>query len=352
MSYPYELEKWRDKISNKHICPRCKKRTFVRYVPTDAELPTLGEDVGKCDRKDKCDYHKTPKEYFIEHPEKSPWQKNANRSVVSHASKPIVKPAEQPAPPKPIWRYDPELMQSTMRMYHANNFALWLESIFGREEALRLLTLYLVGTSRKWSGANIFWQVDAQLHIRGGKIMLYNAANGKRVKKPFNYISWVHVDMPVPDTHRWEQCLFGSHLLSLYPYHTVGIVESEKTAIICTHFMPQIVWLATGGKSSNLKPETCECLRGRKVILVPDLGSEQEWSAKLPMLRSIAANVELSAILTDNATEEQRRQGLDIADFLLQKETPQMILNSMIARHPYLQKFIDDLDLHLVEDTD
>ena len=49
------------------------------------------------------------------------------------------------------------------------------------------------------------------------------------------------------------------------------------------------------------------------------------------------------------ATDEQRRQGLDIADFLLMEDTPQMILAKMIQRNPALQLLIDELDLALVE---
>lgn len=38
------------------------------------------------------------------------------------------------------------------------------------------------------------------------------------------------------------------------------------------------------------------------------------------------------------ATEEQRSQGLDIADFLLMEDTPQMILQKMIDRRPLLYR--------------
>ena len=51
------------------------------------------------------------------------------------------------------------------------------------------------------------------------------------------------------------------------------------------------------------------------------------------------------------ATDEQRKQGLDIADFLLMKDTPQMILQRMIDKNPVLQKLIDELDLVLVDES-
>lgn len=49
----------------------------------------------------------------------------------------------------------------------------------------------------------------------------------------------------------WElsQCLFGEHLLALYPGKPMGLVESEKTAVIAAGLMPKYVWVATGGRS-------------------------------------------------------------------------------------------------------
>lgn len=53
----------------------------------------------------------------------------------------------------------------------------------------------------------------------------------------------------------------------------------RKTAIICSGVMPEYVWLATGGKQ-NFKAEKCECLKGRKVILYPDLGAFEDWKTR------------------------------------------------------------------------
>ena len=54
-------------------------------------------------------------------------------------------------------------------------------------------------------------------------------------------------------------------------------------------------------------------------------------------------------MLEDMATDEQRSQGLDIADFLLAVPTRRQILRQMIARNPCIQQLIDELDLELVE---
>ena len=44
------------------------------------------------------------------------------------------------------------------------------------------------------------------------------------------------------------QCLFGEHLLTRYLERIVALVEAEKTAVIGAGFIPEYVWLATGGR--------------------------------------------------------------------------------------------------------
>ena len=45
------------------------------------------------------------------------------------------------------------------------------------------------------------------------------------------------------------QCLFGEHLLTRYRERIVALVEAEKAAVIGAGFIPEYVWLATGGRS-------------------------------------------------------------------------------------------------------
>jgi len=67
-----------------------------------------------------------------------------------------------------------------------------------------------------------------------------------------------------------QQCFFGEHLLTIYPDKYVGIVESEKLAIIASCIMPELVWLAAGNLN-GLSIEKCQTLKGREIILYPDL---------------------------------------------------------------------------------
>ena len=68
------------------------------------------------------------------------------------------------------------------------------------------------------------------------------------------------------------------------------------------------------------------------------------------MLANVCRFVSVSTVLEDMATDEQRARGLDIADFLMMEDTPQMILQRMIDRNPVLQTLIDEFGLELVEE--
>ena len=68
--------------------------------------------------------------------------------------------------------------------------------------------------------------------------MCYNAETGHRVKGPQAFVSWAHSELKLHD-FRLKQCLFGEHLLK-NSSSPVMLVESEKTAVVMSHFSPII----------------------------------------------------------------------------------------------------------------
>ena len=86
--------------------------------------------------------------------------------------------------------------------------------------------MYRIGTSSKWGGAAVFWQIDINGQVRTGKVMCYNAETGHRVKGPQAFVSWAHSELKLHD-FRLKQCLFGEHLLK-NSSSPVMLVESEK----------------------------------------------------------------------------------------------------------------------------
>lgn len=233
-------------------------------------------------------------------------------------------PALRPKPlPKPTSFIEEGILRRTLSRYNENHLAVYLESLFGQEVASQLLETYLVGTAEKWKGATVFWQKDIHGNNRTGKIMLYSPVTGKRIKEPHSYFSYVHTELKLPEFNL-KQCFFGEHLLKDNE-RPVAIVESEKTALIASHYLPQFIWLACGG-SAGLTDDKCKVLVGRDVCLYPDLSKAdakvncyEAWYAKAEKFNRLIPNsfFQVSSLLENNATEEDRRQGLDLADFLI-----------------------------------
>ena len=193
---------------------------------------------------------------------------------------------------------------------------------------MELMKKYHVGTSRHWQGSTVFWQIDSNGMARTGKIILYNPQAGKRVKQPFCHVTWVHSALHITGFNL-RQCFFGEHLLTSEKSKPVGLVESEKTALVCSIHLPHFTWIASGGKNGCLNEECLSILRGRTVSLFPDLGATDYWRGKIPMMRQLGIHVQLYDYLERAATDEQRKQGLDIADLLLDIETAEGILERM-----------------------
>lgn len=326
-------------IATRHTCPAChRKRCFSRYIDTEGEI-TFPDDVGRCDREQSCGYHRTPKDYFADNPQ--------SKLLRSDWPAPSACRATQTEPPKPTSFIAAETVAQTLHGYDHNNLFLFLRSKFGAEDAMRLMNEYRVGTSRHWPGACVFWQTDIDGRTRTGKVMLYNAESGKRVKQPFNHVSWGHSLLKIPDFNL-RQCFFGEHLLPMNRGKPIAIVESEKTALVASWYLPQYVWLATGGKNGCLNADALRVLRGRQVVLYPDLGATNEWHKKLPLLRQFGIEADIFNFIDEFASDTDITAGYDIADYLLQIEPDQAVLQSMIRKNPSLQILIDELQLELV----
>ena len=337
--YRFSLQKY--KRGTKLSCPNCgKKQCFVKYIDNQGEI-TFPDYVGRCDHEQSCKYLYTPSDYFKDNPMLIDYGKHS--SIKASNLKPCLPP--------PTSFIDNELMERSLTNYAMNPLYIYLSGVLGKDETLRIFQLYHVGTSKKWGGSTIFWQIDVNGNVRTGKIMKYDDKTGHRIKEPHSQVTWVHSELKLPD-FTLRQCFFGEHLLTnKTTTKTIAIVESEKTAIIATHFISDFVWLATGGMNGCFNKDAVEVLSGREVVLVPDLGATDKWKSKLPLLQSICKQVLVSSILEDNATDEQKANGLDIADFLLMTETPQMALQRLIKQHPPLQHLIDSLGLVLVEES-
>lgn len=295
-----------DPGSTKFTCPNCEKRTLVRYIDTDTKLYLEG-NFGRCDREDNCGY-------FVK-PEKD-MQRDKQQST-------FQKPKFTKPPEKPVSYIPAKLCEKSLQEYEQNKFIQYLSRIFPSEVVSNLIAKYFIGTSKhrftntehhgykSEPGAVVFWQIDIHGKIRSGKIMLYNPETGKRIKQPFPHTTWAHKFIKQPDFNL-KQCFFGEHLLkgNTLP---VAIVESEKTAIVASAYLPQFIWIAAGAKN-GLQADKCKVLLGRNVTLWPDCKAFTNWEEQS---KSIPADsVKVSRLIEDRATPEQKEQGYDLADYL------------------------------------
>jgi hypothetical protein len=230
--------------------------------------------------------------------------------IVNENSNPSIRKPEHEKPKSFIPN---EPFKASLKVNDTNHFFKFLVGLFGVDITTNLVSRYFIGTSKFWSGATVFWQIDAGGNIRTGKIMLYNPDTGKRVKEPRSYIAWVHSALKLPE-FELNQCFFGEHLLrdSTKP---VAIVESEKTAIIASIYLPQFIWLACGSKE-GLNVEKSQILKGRNVTLFPDLKAHEKWREKAKQLAHIA-RFNVSDLLETKATPDEMQLGLDLADYLI-----------------------------------
>ncbi|OJW74280.1 DUF6371 domain-containing protein [Spirosoma sp. 48-14] len=343
-------------------CPNCSpkyRRTLSRYIDTRSDEP-LPELYGRCDREVNCGYHLSP---YAKGPSGLSyadevyqcWKEETQRQPAYHLtylqSVSQNPPVSQPG--KPVHSIPEDVFQQSIGHYERNQFARLLSRHFGAQVANQALTQFQIGTSSRWPGACVFWYIDEQNRKRGGQIKLFddnwhtvkyvNAAGKKCIKT-----DWVHTSLayrlaqkkqsyPAWLTAYIEQkefspCLFGLPQLVTVPKDKpIALVEAPKTAVICSLYFDQYVWLAVGALS-YLNAERLAPLIGRSIIAFPDaalLGKDFKygkaylnWSRKAEQLRKAdvdhpAFQIDVSNFLEQIVTDLGRQEGIDLADCLL-----------------------------------
>lgn len=282
-SYKYTL----DKSSKKFRCPNCTRKTLVYYVDNETG-DYLNSKYGRCDRESNCGYFNQP---------------TGNES--------ITPPFQNIKPLKPSF-INESVIKSNCNKYHDNYLVNYLLEHFPEEDVIQAIEMYYIGTSDIWNGATIFFQIDDLHRIHTGKVMLYNCNTGKRVKKPFPHINWMHKVLQI-EPFVLQQCLFGLHLIKEdNQKKTICLVESEKTAIIMSMELPNYLWMATGSKA-NLKQELLLPIKEYNIILYPDKNEFIDWNKKMKILIESGFKMRCSRLLENIDIEI----GGDLIDFIL-----------------------------------
>ena len=328
LAFRYTLQPYAGRRS-RATCPACGGvGQFTRYLDTETgEL--LPAEFGRCNRESNCGHHASPSA-------PAPGGESyAHREALAPAR---PTPAASASPPTPPVLIPADVYRASLGHYERNNLARLLRGHFGAGVGDELLARFHVGTSAHWPGACVFWLLDERRQVRGGQVVQFDetghtvkhtASDGSKKRRT----TWAHTAL----AHRYRElgqapptwlsayekqpakspCLFGLPQLSTAPAgQPVAIVESAKTAILATPYLPAFVWLATGGLS-YLTPERLASVKGRRVVLFPDAGALGNWQARAKRLRALGFDVEVSEQLEQLADESERAAGLDLADVLL-----------------------------------
>ena len=189
------------------------------------------------------------------------------------------------------------------------------------DKLVAVVNAYHLGITR--GGQVIFWYIDKDGVVRMGKVMSY-AANGHRDKSvtPLSILRELSRCGKLQADYIIKKTLFGEHLLRYpaYAENVIGIVESEKSAVVCSLCFPNVLWMATGSKG-NLQDERMSAVKERKVILFPDTDVDgqaySQWHKRAGELNAKGWNIQVCNYLEQVATSTQREAKIDIADLLI-----------------------------------
>ena len=162
-----------------------------------------------------------------------------------------------------------------------NTFVDFLLTLFDPPKVAAAVERYCIGGDS--SGRTIFPNLDQEGRCVGGSVIPY-LANGHRDKG--KGISNIHSELIRKDKTlptQGDQVLFGSHLLRLYPTASVGVVESQKSAVILSIIYPNVLWLATAGMT-NFNARLLAPIYDRNVVAYPDVNGVKVWTERTKQL--------------------------------------------------------------------
>ncbi len=343
-SYRYSLEKG----SKKFHCPKCNKKTFVRYIDTKTG-EYLPERYGRCDRESKCSYHLNP---YLDGYAKAIWEQEQKVTGVTKVIVPKQKyfrtqPKPQPTP-EPVF-FDFETFKQTLQPehYEKNTF---IQNLFYRvkfpfevDDVTKVIQLYRLGTVAKgnWTGAVTLPYIDKKGFVRTIQVKKFDEQNHTTAQNKLDKVilsglkkenrpvpDWLTKHIAYGDEHGYFTCLFGEHLLSKYHSNPVALVEAPKTAVYGTLYfgLPEtpesLIWLAVYNKSS-FSFDKLKVLQGRFVYVFPDLSKDgstfKEWKAKAKEYESRLHGTRFifSNLLEQLVQDQEKAKGYDIADYLI-----------------------------------
>lgn len=339
----YHLQRYTSNNTSRFECPQCHDKHSLALYVDDATGEPINEACGRCNHESGCGYHLTPSQFFALNPE-------ARQALHPNSLR------RTPTPPKPLCTLDRDLVGRSFDRDLNSTLSKWLQRYFSIDQILESTLKYMLGTTR--DGRTIYWQVDKDDRVRAGKIIAYGD-DGHRIKNGDPRLNgrpdvdWAHArlkrDGRLPNDWELTQCLFGEHLLNRYPDLPVAVVESEKSAIVCSLAYPSFLWLACGG-IGQLSEAKALPLRGRTVTLFPDRDGVDKWKVVGQTLSKFC-RVRVSSILSND--DDPAHSHWDLADIIIDgmdhpESEAEATFRKMTARNPALLYLRDKLDCIIV----
>ena len=271
------------------ICHKCGRKSFVPYIYNDTG-EIIDPTCGRCDHEQSCGYHLPPAEYFKANPDH-----NNGRGGFMPYTRPIPTTID-------FCAIDEWAARQTTDEALESDFAMGLVNYFDTDKVTEAIDRYQVQSiGRNRNTAFPCISIDGMVTdvmVLGYKNDLHrndvcyhyygDAAEKERLKLAY------------PEGYKYDPCYFGEHLLAEQTDKNVAVVESQKSAVICSMLFPNMLWLASCG-CGNFNVTKSRVLKDRRVFVYSDKGSSEKWQKVVSELQTIGYNIHLRPIMEDFA---------------------------------------------------
>ncbi len=202
---------------------------------------------------------------------------------------------------------------------------------FNQDKLQALMKRYPIGATEQYEP--VFWHINAERKITNGHILTMESETGKVYDD-----SWYYQDGRAT-------CMFGEHLLDIFPSQTVALVTDEMTAAIMSCFPTPYVWLATGKEQAT--PSDLLPLVGKSVVVFPDKGEYCKWQEMLQAVSNLQFHI-------SDVIEKAQGNCHNIAQMVLSQQPlrpteVEAALMRMEDANPNIALLVDSLNLEVVD---
>ncbi|QSS97815.1 DUF6371 domain-containing protein [Psychroflexus sp. ALD_RP9] len=210
--------------------------------------------------------------------------------------------------PKSSKIIDKTVIQKSLKQPASNNFCKYLYSNFKAKRVEQVIKDYRIGTTA--NGFTIFWFINLLGNAQKSKAILYQN-NGNRTNQ---------IRVNFKNEQGYYFCLYGEHLLKNQSKPII-LVESEKTAVICSIKLPQYNWLAYSG-INGLTLDKMHVLKNREILIIPDISQKavnvmRKKSEDFKRLNIDFQIYDLTNGKTDEELQEKEIYNKDISDLIV-----------------------------------